>query len=178
MNRSQGATTLLGMPEFVVGAQVEVDGEWWLNVETTTEVVGCLTCGTRAVGHGRRKVKVRDLPMAGRPVVLVWAKRIWRCEDPDCLTTTWSETSPAIGARAALTERARAEICRRVGEDGDSVAQVARDFAVGWYTAMAAVKDHVHPPWSMTRLVWRPPRPWAWMRPSSSPLPAPTTPST
>jgi len=145
MNRSQGATTLLGMPGFVVGAQVEVDGEWWLNVETTAEVVGCPSCGTRAVTHGRRKVRVRDLPMAVRPVVLVWAKRTWRCEDPDCKTTTWSETSPAIGARAALTERARAEICRRVGEDGDSVAQVARDFAVGWYTAMAAVKDHGTP---------------------------------
>jgi len=145
MNRSQGATTLLGMPGFVVGAQVEVDAEWWLDVETTADVVGCPSCGTRAVGHGRRKVKIRDLPMAGRPVVLVWAKRIWWCRDGDCKTTTWTETTDAIGARAALTERARAEICRRVGEDGDSVAQVARDFGVGWYTAMAAVKDHGTP---------------------------------
>jgi hypothetical protein len=27
-------------------------------------------CGTWAVGHGRRRVTVRDLPIAGRPVVL------------------------------------------------------------------------------------------------------------
>jgi len=133
------------MPGFVVGAQVEVDGEWWLDVETTTDALGCPSCGTRAAGHGRRKVKIRDLPMAGRPVVLVWAKHIWCCKDADCPTTTWSETSPAIGARAALSERARAEICRSVGEDGDSVAQVARDFGVGWYTAMAAVIDHGTP---------------------------------
>jgi len=73
------------------------------------------------------------------------AKRIWHCGDGDCPATTWSETSPAVGARAALSERARAEICRRVGEDGDSVAQVARDFGVGWFTAMAAVKDHGTP---------------------------------
>jgi hypothetical protein len=33
---------------------------------------------TRAVGHGRRRLKVRDLPMADRAVVLVWAKRLWR----------------------------------------------------------------------------------------------------
>jgi transposase len=72
-NRSEGATALLGMPEFVVGAQVEVTREWWLAVETTADVVGCEACGTRAVGHGRRRVKVRDLPMADRPVVLVWA---------------------------------------------------------------------------------------------------------
>ena len=29
--------------------------------------------------------------MANRPVVLVWAKRIWRCPDPDSPVTTWSE---------------------------------------------------------------------------------------
>ncbi|MDP8927984.1 MAG: hypothetical protein M3O70_05215, partial [Actinomycetota bacterium] len=40
---------------FVVGAQVEVDGEIWLHVETTAEVIGCSSCGTRAVGHGQRR---------------------------------------------------------------------------------------------------------------------------
>lgn len=145
MHRSEGATALLGMAGFVVGAQVEVDGELWLNVETTADVVGCGECGTRAVGHGRRRVKVRDLPVAGRPVVLVWAKRIWRCPDPDCEQKTWTETTDVIWPRAALTERARAEICRRVGEDEDSVAEVARVFGVGWHTAMAAVRDHGEP---------------------------------
>jgi transposase len=83
--------------------------------------------------------------MAGRPVVLVWAKRLWRCPEPDCETNTWTETSEAIGPRASLTERARAEMCRRVGEDEDSVAAVARAFGVGWHTAMAAVADHGRP---------------------------------
>ena len=41
-----------------------------------------------------------------------------------------------------MTERARAEICRRVGEDGHSVAAVAREFGIGWHNAMAAVRDH------------------------------------
>jgi len=84
MHRSEGATALLGMDEFVVGAQDEFEGEVWLMVETTAEVVGCDGCGTRAVGHGRRVVKVRDLPAGDRPVVLVWRKRIWRCPDPHC----------------------------------------------------------------------------------------------
>lgn len=39
-------------------------------------------------------------------------------------------------------ERARAEICRRVGEEVDSVAEVARAFGVGWHTAKAAARDH------------------------------------
>jgi hypothetical protein len=125
-HRSEGATALLGMPGFVVGAQMELDGELWLHVDTTADVVGCRSCGTKAVGHGRRRVKVRDLPMAGQEVMVVWAKRIWRCVDADCEVRTWSEDHPAIAARASLTERARAEICRRVGQDDDSVAKVAR----------------------------------------------------
>jgi len=143
--RSAGATALLGMDGFVVGAQLDVDGERWLAVETTADVVGCEACGTRAVGHGRRVVRVRDLPMAETPVVLVWSKRVWRCAEPDCAMKTWSEDTDAIAPRAVLTERARREVCRRVGEDGHSVAQVARAFGVSWATAMEAVRDHGRP---------------------------------
>ena len=139
---SDGATTLFDMPGFVVGAHMVEDGEWWLLVETTADRVGCPSCGVRAVGHGRRRVHVRDLPIAGRPVRLVWAKRIWRCADPDCARATWSEQHNQISARASLTRRARIEICRRVGEDADSVAQTAREFGIGWHTAMAAVREH------------------------------------
>ena len=145
MQGSESATALVDMPGFVVGARLEVDGEWWLHVETTADVVGCEACGTRAVGHGRRRVKVRDLPVAGRPVVLVWAKRLWRCPDPDCEVVTWSEDLDGIAPRAALTERARRDACRRVGRDAQSVARVARDFGVSWHTAMAAVRDHGRP---------------------------------
>jgi transposase len=94
------------------------------------------------MGHGRRRVVVRDLPLAERPVRLVWAKRLWRCGEPTCPTVTWSEESDEIGPRAVLTERARAEICRRVGPAQHSVAQAARDFGVSWHTAMTAVRDH------------------------------------
>jgi transposase len=142
MDGSDGATALLGMPGFVVGAQVLEDGEWWLAVETTVDQVGCPACGVRAIGHGRRRVQVRDLPIAGRPVRLAWAKRIWSCPDADCTTKTWTETSELITPRSSLTERARAEICRRVGKDGDSVAEVAREFGVGWHAAMGAVVEH------------------------------------
>ncbi len=112
---SWGVTALVGLDGFVVRAQVR-DGElWWLVIETTADVVGCETCGTRAVGHGRRRVKVRDLAIAGEPVTVVWVKRIWCCPDSDCATKMWSEVSEEIAARAVLTERARAEIACRVG---------------------------------------------------------------
>jgi transposase len=145
MHRSQGATALLGMDGFVVGAQVEDGDELLLVVETTADVVGCDSCGTRAVGHGRRTVRVRDLPIGDRRVVLVWHKRLWRCPDPDCALKTWSEETDAIAPRAVLSERARAEICRRVGRDAHSVASLAREFGVSWHAAMQAVRDHGRP---------------------------------
>jgi transposase len=79
---SDGATALFDMAGFVVCGHVVEDGEWWLAVETTAGRVGCPACGVRAIGHGRRHVEARDLPIAGRPVRLVWSKRIWRCVDP------------------------------------------------------------------------------------------------
>ena len=57
---SGGVTSLVGLDGFVVRAQVHDGEQWWLAVETTADVVGCEACGTRAVGHGRRRVKVRD----------------------------------------------------------------------------------------------------------------------
>ena len=77
-----------------------------------------------------------------RAVVLVWRKRLWRCNEPLCPVRTWTEQSPHVAPRAVLTDRARVEICRRVGEDADAVAEVARDYGVGWHTAMAAVREH------------------------------------
>ena len=58
---------------------------------------------------------------------------------------TWTERVAAIRPRAVLTERARAEACRRVGKDAHAVAAVARDLGVGWATIMRAVPDHGTP---------------------------------
>jgi transposase len=74
--------------------------------------------------------------MGGRPVVLAWRKRIWRCVEPACEVRTWTEQRGAIRPRAVLTERARAEACRRVGKDAHAVAAVARDLGVGWVSAV------------------------------------------
>jgi transposase len=119
-----------------------VAGEWQLEVQTTAGVVGCGGCGVRATMHGRRTVRVRDLPAGGRPVVLCWRKRIWRCAEPACGVRIWTEQAAAIRPRAVLTQRARAEACRRVGKDAHAVAAVARDLGVGWATIMRAVRDH------------------------------------
>jgi transposase len=139
---SASASRLLGLDGFQVVSAELVGGEWQLVVQTTATAVGCGSCGVRATPHGRRLVRVRDLPIGGRPVVLAWRKRLWRCREPACQVRTWTERTAAIGPRAVLTQRAQAEACRRVGKDAHAVAAVARDLGVGWATIMRAVADH------------------------------------
>jgi transposase len=139
---SASASRLLGLDGFQLVSAELVGGEWQLAVQTTATAIGCVGCGVRATPHGRRTVRVRDLPLGGRPVVLAWRKRIWRCREPACRVRTWTEQAAAIRPRAVLTERARAEACRRVGKDAHAVAAVARDLGVGWATIMRAVADH------------------------------------
>ncbi len=143
VERSGDATALLGMEGFVVLAMDQIDGEWWLLVETAPRRVACPDCGVRSVGHGRSTVQVRDLPNGSGPVRLIWRKRRWRCVDPDCERRTFTERSELV--EGSLTRRARAEICRAVGESGHTVAEQSRRFGIGWATAMAAVRDHGRP---------------------------------
>lgn len=139
------ATAMLGLDGFRLLAVSEYAGELEQAVETTTVEAFCPGCGTLARLHDRRPTWVRDLPAGGRPVVLVWVKRVWRCVESWCARRTWTETASAIGPRASMTARSRAEACRRVGEDGHSVAAVARDFGVSWATVMGAVREHGTP---------------------------------
>ena len=139
---SASGSILLGLDGFEVTAAEIADDEWRLAVQTTATTAGCGACGSQARVHARRTVRVRDLPIGGRPVVLAWRKRVWRCVEPACAAQTWTERTVAIRPRAVLTQRARAEACRRVGKDAHAVAAVARDLGVGWATVMRAVADH------------------------------------
>lgn len=65
---------------------------------------GCPRYGVVDRPHERRPYLVRDIPLGGRPVVLMWSKRLWRCGEPLGPGRTWPETSGQIQARAVLTE--------------------------------------------------------------------------
>lgn len=129
----------------LIGTQLLVDGEWWLCAETTTDVVGCSGCGTRAVGHGRTRCLVRDLVFAGVPCVLVFKRRRWKCPELGCGVNTWSEHHEQILLRASLTRRARQRLADMVNSDGDTIVAAAVDFGVGWHTANAAVPERDRP---------------------------------
>ena len=143
--RPDTAARMLGLPGFMVLAAGEYGGELELLVETISTVSGCAGCGVVAIPHGRREHVVRDVPSGGRPVTLVWRKRIWRCEEPRCDRRTWSERSEAIRPKAALTERARMWATRRIGEDGDTVEDLRLELGVSWGTVMRAVREYGAP---------------------------------
>ncbi len=139
------STAMLGLSGFRVLAVSEHAGEVEQAVETTAERGWCPACGAQARLHDRRSSWVRDLPAAGRSVTLVWVKRVWRCHERLCPQVTWTERHNEVRSRASMTERARREACRRVGQDGHTVAAVAGDFGVGWATIMGCVREYGAP---------------------------------
>jgi transposase len=96
--------TMLKFPGFRI---LDVDhdpDEMVLTVETTANVTGCTSCGTRARAHERRRVSIRDLPCFGSATRLVWVKRRWRCPDSDCETKTRTESADGIEPRVVLSK--------------------------------------------------------------------------
>ena len=142
---ARAGAVLVGLPDFEVLASGEVGGEIELLVQLRARVEGCPKCGVVAKPKGRRAVLVRDLPARGRPVTLVWSKRLWRCAEQQCPMGSWSQTHPEIAPRAVLTERARRWACEQVGRCKRSTAAVAAELGVGWSTAWSAVEAYGTP---------------------------------
>jgi len=124
---------VFGLAGFEVLAAADAGGELEIMIETRAGPVPCPGCGAVATAKDRRPTWVADLPIAGRPVVLCWVKRIWACPQRLCEIKTWTEQHSAITARAVLTERAAAGAVDDIAR-GATVAGRARGLGVGWHT--------------------------------------------
>ena len=140
------AEALWGLDGFRVLSVAETASEVIVTVETTGDLVGCPTCGVRAVAKDRFRVDIWDLPCFGRPARLVWLKRRWRCADPDGAAKTWTEGTEYVAPRAVLTLRAGLEATRQVGELALPVAVVARELGVCWWNGHRRCRPARHPP--------------------------------
>jgi transposase len=73
-------------------------------------------------------------------VRLLWAKRVWRCPDPDCPGNTFTEEHPLAGPRAKLTARAVAWATDALQRFDTSVSALAHQLGVSWHTVWDAIK--------------------------------------
>lgn len=127
---------LVGLPDVgVLGVDDEDGLPVRIHIETSDTRPGCPTCGVLAAAKDRTPVAFVDLPVFGRPASLVWHKRRWSCEDPDCLNRTWTEEDLRIAfPRLAMTSRAGRWATEQVGRHGRSVNEVAKDLGCDWHT--------------------------------------------
>jgi transposase len=132
------ATRLVGLQGFVV-TEVQRTGEQLdLQVELLAPAAGCPHCGGSELRVKERpRVRVRDLPIAGRVTRLVWRKRRYRCSD---CARTFTETHEQLPARQRVTARFRARLGERVA-DGAAHAEVAREERTSRYQVARAFAD-------------------------------------
>lgn len=135
------ADALLGVEGVHVSSVMATGRGLVLGVETGEDVTGCPDCGVVAVGHGRRRVRLHGIPCFGRPVMLLWATRVWRCPDRDCPRTTFTEDHALAGPRAKLTTRAAAWATDALQHFDTSVSALAHQLGVSWHAVWDAVKS-------------------------------------
>jgi transposase len=136
-----GTTRLLGLEGLaVVRVDLDDDGGRVVHVVTADpHAVACPGCGTVSTSVKQRtSTAPKDLPYGPAAVKLVWHKRRWRCRTVDCPRQTFTETVPAVPARARTTLRLRVAVAEAVGENR-CVAEVARSHRLSWPTVQRAV---------------------------------------
>jgi transposase len=126
---------LVGLDGFVVKGVVEVGGQLDLQVELAARERACRHCGAGELAvKDRPRVRVRDLPTAGRQMHLVWRKRRYRCAG---CGRSFTEAHPQLPARQRVTGRFRRRLCERV-RDGAAHLEVAREEATTRYQVARA----------------------------------------
>ena len=132
---------LVGLdPLRVTGVDRRDDGMLVVTVESPPGLMGCPSCGVVAVSKGRRTVELVDAPAFGAPVRLRWRKRRWRCPDPGCEVGSFTEQHERVAApRAVLTVRATSWAIAQLRAEHASVAGLARQLGVAWWTLWDAI---------------------------------------
>ena len=137
----QRCDLLVGLDGFHVIDVSEQAGLVRVVVETPPEQTGCRACGVIAHSHGRREVRLIDVPCFGRPVRLIWRKRTWRCAEQMCAARSFTEQHDDLaGPRALLTVRACWWAINQLRREHASVAGLARQLGTTWRTVWRSIQ--------------------------------------
>lgn len=138
------ASALLGV-EGVRVVEVEVEHDGRLTVWVSTDDPDCAVCPSCQVPaqrvHERVVTRPADVRRAADPVVLVWLKRRWKCDNEACARATFTESLSQVPSRARLTARLREHGAHLVGELGVPVGTAAGESGVSWPTVHEAFTE-------------------------------------
>jgi len=135
------ADAIFDVPDMhVLDVEVDDRSRLVLTVESGRLEYGCPSCGVLAVGHGRRVRLLHDVPCLGRVTLVRWLVRIWRCREPACPTTTFSEVHDLAPPRMVLTVRAVRWATDALSYDDTTVSALARHLGVDWHTCWDAIE--------------------------------------
>lgn len=136
-------TLLLGLDGVVVD-RVELDPDGCRVVHVSTADAAAAVCPScRSVSTSVRgwvQTGPRDVPLPV-PARLVWRKRRWRCREPECRRSSFTESVPQVPSGARITARLRDAAGTAVALAGRTVSQAARDLGLSWPVVSAAFVD-------------------------------------
>ena len=87
---------MLGVLDVAVVVDVAEDDDGVRVVLELEQHPACPDCRSAPVSAGVVEVERRGIPLFGRPLLMVWRLRSWRCERPGC-GRAWTEELPALG---------------------------------------------------------------------------------
>lgn len=118
----------------VVEVLVDLPERLEVVIKDLRSVVRCPFCGFKTTKiHETRPTKVKDLPVSGRKVTLVWLRRRFLCSN---CGERHTETHPMIEAK--VTTR----LARAIVKDATqlSITEIARRYGLSWHSVMVLVK--------------------------------------
>ena len=137
----QRCDLLVGLEGFHVIEVAQHQRHLRVVIESSPRVEGCTTCGVVATSHGRRDVRLVDVPSFGRPVRLIWRKRTWRCAELQCTARSFTEQHDGLAKpRALLSLRACWWAIAQIRREHASVSGVARQLGTSWRTVWRSIK--------------------------------------
>jgi transposase len=123
----------------VIAVLVDLIERLVVEITDTRRVVRCPYCGFKTGRvHDSRRFEVRDLPSHGRPTMLIWMRRRFRCGE--CSERHWEDHPEFIlGRRTHVTRRLARQLIRDV--NAMSIREVARRHDLPWHFIMTVTRD-------------------------------------